>query len=149
MPYDVVVHILDDEEPVRKSLGFLVSTAEYAVRLHDKPSSFLKGGPYSPGHCLITDLQMPEMDGVALLKQMRQAGTMMPSVVLTGHGDVRMAVAAMKEGASDFIEKPFSDEVLLEAIRRLVEHVSAEPRREFRRLFVLSYAAMAGCSSAA
>ncbi len=121
MSSDVVVHVVDDEEPVRKSLAFLISTAGYAVRLHSSAIAFLNGAPYPHGHCLVADLQMPDMDGVALLKRLREIGHALPSIVLTGHGDVRMAVAAMKEGAIDFIEKPFEDTLLLDAIEHMVD----------------------------
>lgn len=119
MSNDIVVHILDDEESVRKSLAFLISTFGYPVRIHGTAAEFLAGRPYPLGHCLITDLQMPEMDGLQLLQQLRKDQTLLPTIVLTGHGDVSMAVAAMKEGAVDFIEKPFEDTLLKDAIEAL------------------------------
>ena len=120
MPNDVVIHIVDDELAVRQSLAFLVSAAGYAVRVHDSAMAFLEGCPYPLGHCLITDLRMPGLDGIALLQRMKACGPPLPTIVITGHGDVPMAVAAMKEGAHDFIEKPFEDAVLMEAIERVV-----------------------------
>lgn len=125
MPNDVVIHIVDDELAVRQSLAFLVSAAGYAVRVHDSGMAFLEGCPYPLGHCLITDLRMPGLDGIALLQRMKACGPPMPTIVITGHGDVPMAVAAMKEGAHDFIEKPFEDVVLLEAIERVVNQASS------------------------
>jgi two-component system response regulator FixJ len=125
MPNDVVIHIVDDELAVRQSLAFLVSAAGYAVRVHEAPMAFLEGCPYPLGHCLITDLRMPGLDGIALLQRMKDCGPPMPTIVITGHGDVPMAVAAMKEGAHDFIEKPFEDSVLIEAIERVVEQSSS------------------------
>jgi two-component system response regulator FixJ len=124
MTNDVVIHIVDDEITVRQSLAFLVSTAGYAVRVHDAAAAFLEGCPYPLGHCLITDLRMPGLDGIDLLQRMKAAGPALPTIVITGHGDVPMAVAAMKEGALDFIEKPFEDAVLLEAIERIVGEAS-------------------------
>jgi two-component system response regulator FixJ len=115
---DTVVHIVDDEEPVRKSLAFLLSSAGFAVRIHESASAFLAVAPNITNGCLITDLRMPDMDGVELLRRLRDAGAMLPAIVVTGHGDVQMAVEAMKIGAIDFIEKPFSDEVLIESIGR-------------------------------
>jgi Response regulator len=120
MPSNPVVHVVDDEPAVRQSLAFLVSASGYAVRVHDSATSFLQSCPYPQGHCLVTDLRMPDMDGVTLLRRMRQLNATMPSIVVTGHGDVPMAVAAMKEGALDFIEKPFEEAVLLEALERAV-----------------------------
>ena len=115
---DTVVHIVDDEEAVRNSLAFLLSTAGFAVRVHESATDFLAiAGDISNG-CLITDLRMPDMDGVELLRRLRAADAMLPAFVITGHGDVQMAVEAKKNGAIDFIEKPFGDDVLIESISR-------------------------------
>ncbi len=111
---DTVVHIVDDEEVVRNSLAFLLSTAGFAVRVHESATHFLAMAPQIHNGCLITDLRMPDMDGVELLRRLRSADAMLPAIVITGHGDVQMAVEAMKSGAIDFIEKPFSDDVLIE-----------------------------------
>lgn len=115
---DYTVHIVDDEEPVRKSLAFLLTTIGFTVRLHESGKSFLALTPTNGRVCLVTDLRMPDMNGVELLERLREKGAMVPSIVISGHGDVPMAVAAMKAGAVDFIEKPFEDDVLVEAIRR-------------------------------
>lgn len=115
---DTVVHIVDDEEAVRNSLAFLLSVAGFAVRVHETATEFLAIAPKIVNGCLITDLRMPDMDGVELLRRLRRADAMLPAIVITGHGDVQMAVEAMKNGAIDFIEKPFSDEVLIESIGR-------------------------------
>lgn len=120
---DYVVHIVDDEEPVRKSLAFLLSMAGFAVRVHDSATSFLACAPGLSKGCLVTDLRMPDMSGVELLERLAAAKALMPAIVITGHGDVPMAVAAMKAGALDFIEKPFEDEVLIDAIRRAAERI--------------------------
>ncbi|MDN2567574.1 response regulator FixJ [Aquibium sp. A9E412] len=123
MSADVVVHIVDDEEPVRKSLAFLLSMTGYAARAHESATAFLKVAPQLERACLVTDLRMPDMSGVELLHRLREAGAMLPTIVITGHGDVPMAVEAMKAGALDFIEKPFEDEVLLEAVRHAAEEL--------------------------
>lgn len=116
---DYVVHIVDDEEPVRKSLAFLLTAAGFTVRVHDSAGSFLAAAPSVGGKaCLITDLKMPDMSGVELLEKLNEMGALVPAIVITGHGDVPMAVAAMKAGAIDFIEKPFEDEVLINSVRR-------------------------------
>jgi two-component system response regulator FixJ len=122
-PGDYVVHIVDDEEPVRKSLAFLLTMAGFTVRVHDSATSFLAVAPTLSKGCLVTDLTMPDLSGVDLLNRLRELGALMPAIVITGHGDVPMAVAAMKAGALDFIEKPFEDEILIEAIKRAAERI--------------------------
>ena len=125
---DTVVHIVDDEEAVRNSLAFLLQTSGFAVRVHESATDFLKVAPTVANGCLITDLRMPDMDGVELLRRLRAAGALLPAIVITGHGDVQMAVEAMKNGALDFIEKPFADDVLIESIARAVSR-AAEQRQ--------------------
>jgi two-component system response regulator FixJ len=124
---DYVVHIVDDEEPVRKSLAFLLTMAGFTVRVHESATSFLAAAPGMNRGCLVTDLRMPDMSGVDLLTRLGAANAMMPAIVVTGHGDVPMAVAAMKAGALDFIEKPFEDAILIDAIQRAAERISGTP----------------------
>jgi two-component system response regulator FixJ len=124
---DYIVHIVDDEEPVRKSLAFLMTMSGFAVRMHESATNFLAAAAGIRDGVLVTDLRMPDMTGVELLQALSLAGTTLPSIVITGHGDVPMAVEAMKAGAIDFIEKPFEDEVLIEAIRRAAEQLSEKP----------------------
>ena len=127
---DIVVHIVDDEEAVRNSLAFLLTTSGYAARTHASASEFLGIASSIRNGCLITDLRMPDMNGVELLRRLREADAMLPAIVITGHGDVQMAVEAMKNGALDFIEKPFSDAVLLESIKRVVGLAATKVRSE-------------------
>lgn len=116
---DYTVHIVDDEEPVRKSLAFLLTATGFTVRVHDRAASFLAVAPSVIGKaCLVTDLKMPDMSGVELLEKLNEMRALVPAVVITGHGDVPMAVAAMKAGAVDFIEKPFEDEILISSVKR-------------------------------
>ena len=115
---DYTVHIVDDEEAVRKSLAFLLTMSGFTVRVHDSATAFLAAAPSIRNGCLITDLRMPDLSGVELLRRLSEIGAAMPSIVITGHGDVPMAVDAMKAGALDFIEKPFEEDVLIEAIKR-------------------------------
>jgi len=122
-----VVHIVDDEEPVRKSLAFLLTMTGFTVRAHESAASFLAAAKMIGKACLVTDLRMPDMSGVELLERLKDAGDLIPAVVITGHADVPMAVAAMKAGAVDFIEKPFEDEVLLEAIKRAASQLEEGP----------------------
>ncbi|MEC9247192.1 response regulator FixJ [Nitratireductor rhodophyticola] len=128
MPEDVVIHIVDDEEPVRKSLAFLLTMSGHAARVHSSATEFLKSAPGLRNACLITDLRMPDMSGVELLQRLGQDGNMLPTIVITGHGDVPMAVEAMKAGALDFIEKPFSDDVLMEAVSRAIQQLETRPQ---------------------
>ncbi|GIL01313.1 MAG: DNA-binding response regulator [Alphaproteobacteria bacterium] len=144
MRNEIVIHVVDDEEAVRKSLAFLLTTAGHAVRVHASATDFLAIAPGLHDACLITDLRMPDMSGVELLRRLRAAGAKVPAIVITGHGDVPMAVEAMKAGALDFIEKPFEDEVLLAAIanacRRAgrAEAVAADAAAVRARLAVLT-----------
>lgn len=121
---DTVIHIVDDEEAVRNSLAFLLSGAGFAVRVHESATQFLAIAPEISNGCLITDLRMPDMDGVELLRRLNAADAMLPAIVITGHGDVQMAVEAMKNGAIDFIEKPFSDDVLIDSITRAADRAA-------------------------
>jgi two-component system response regulator FixJ len=121
---DYTVHIVDDEEPVRKSLAFLLTVSGFTVRLHESATAFLATAPAIRNGCLITDLRMPDMSGVELLLKLRHLPTRIPAIVITGHGDVPMAVEAMKAGALDFIEKPFEDETLIQAIKRAAEEIA-------------------------
>lgn len=130
MSAEFVVHIVDDEEAVRKSLAFLLSMSGFAARAHESATAFLAVAPSLSNCCLVTDLRMPDMSGVDLLKRLREQNTMLPAIVISGHGDVPMAVEAMKAGAMDFIEKPFEDEVLLEAIRRAESELEARAARD-------------------
>lgn len=121
---DYTVHIVDDEEAVRKSLAFLLTMAGFTVRVHDSATAFLAAAPSIRKGCLITDLRMPDLNGVELLRRLRDIDAALPSIVITGHGDVPMAVDAMKAGALDFIEKPFEEDVLIEAIERAAEQLA-------------------------
>lgn len=122
-----VVHIVDDEEPVRKSLAFLLTMTGFTVRVHGSASSFLAAAKTIGKACLVTDLRMPDMSGVELLEKLKETGASIPTVIITGHGDVPMAVAAMKAGAVDFIEKPFEDQALVEAIQRAASQLEESP----------------------
>lgn len=117
MPSSQVVHVIDDDSAVRQSLAFLLSTAGYAVRVHESAIAFLAGLPAMQDGCVVTDIRMPGMDGLELQRQLQARKASLPVIVMTGHGDVALAVQAMKAGAVDFIEKPFDDDVLLAAIR--------------------------------
>ena len=136
MPANRVVHVIDDDAAVRQSLAFLLSTAGLAVRVHASAVDFLKVLPEIQGGCIVTDIRMPEMDGLELQRRLRELKAGLPVIVMTGHGDVPLAVEAMKAGAIDFIEKPFDDEVLLSAIRSALSRHAKDSEREARLAMV-------------
>jgi two-component system response regulator FixJ len=119
-----IVHVVDDEETVRKSIAFLLSVSGFPVRMHESATAFLGTAPTIRDGCLVTDLRMADMSGVELLQRLRGMAIKIPTIVITGHGDVPMAVEAMKAGAVDFIEKPFEDTVLISAVQRAAQELS-------------------------
>lgn len=128
---DFTVHIVDDEEAVRKSLAFMLTMSGLGVRVHETATAFAAIAANLRQAVLVTDLRMPDMSGVELIQRIGADGSSIPSIVITGHGDVPMAVEAMKAGAVDFIEKPFDDATIIEAIRRAADHLdTAAPDSE-------------------
>lgn len=125
-PEDCLVHVVDDDAGLRRSLRFLLDSVGWSVRLYASAEEFLDlAAPPSQPSCLLLDIRMPAMSGLELQQVLRARGVHLPILFMTGHADVSMAVQAMKSGASDFIEKPFKDQVLLDtvasAIRRSAE----------------------------
>jgi two-component system response regulator FixJ len=121
MADSAVVHLIDDDEDVRKALAFLLGTAGLAVCVYESADQFLgKASKVSHG-CVLTDVRMPGTDGLTLQKKLKELRPDLPVVVMTGHGDIPLAVEAMKVGAVDFIEKPFNDDHILSAIRLALE----------------------------
>jgi two-component system response regulator FixJ len=116
-----VVHIVDDDDGVRQSLAFLLSSAGIAVRVYDSASAFLDGFDEVQSGCLVTDMRMPEMTGIELLHRLKERAPCLPAIVITGHGDVPLAVEAMKAGAVDFIEKPFDEEAIISAVQAALQ----------------------------
>jgi two-component system response regulator FixJ len=116
MSEKAVVHIIDDDEAVRESLGFLLETSGFNVRTYDSALAFLDRVPAVEPGCIVTDVRMPEMSGLDLVKRLAELGVEIPVIVITGHGDVPLAVEAMKAGVIDFIEKPFDDQAILSAL---------------------------------
>jgi two-component system, LuxR family, response regulator FixJ len=129
MADDFVVHIVDDDEAVRRSLAFLLGTAGIPIRLYDSALAFVAVLPQVRGGCLITDVRMPDMTGLELLGVLHAKSVNLPAIVITGHGDIPLAVEAMKAGAIDFIEKPFEGEAILRAVR-LAEQRAAQVDRQ-------------------
>lgn len=127
MPASAVVHLIDDDEEVRRSLAFLLGTAGVAVKVYESANRFLEKFQISQDDCIICDVRMPGIDGLQLLHLLRQKSVKTPVIIMTGHADIALAVEAMKAGAVDFIEKPFADEVLLQAIEVAFDRQKKSP----------------------
>ena len=124
-----VVHVVDDDADVRQSLAFLLNSAGHAVRVHESADAFVDALPDLEAGCVVTDLRMPGLDGLDLLRQLKSSRPALPVILMTGHGDVPLAVEAMKAGAVDFIEKPFDDGAMLNAIKLALERNGDEAHR--------------------
>ena len=117
MQPEPIVYVIDDDDAVRQSLEFLLKTAGISARGFDSARAFLEVLPAIKSGCIITDVRMPEITGIDLLRRLKESGVDIPVIVITGHGDISLAVEAMKIGAVDFLEKPFDDDLLLAAVR--------------------------------
>ena len=129
---DRIVHLVDDDEAVRRSAGFMLKTSGYKVSAYPSGVELLKEGKDLPQGCILLDVRMPEMDGLQVQEALKERGIGHPVIVMTGHGDVTVAVQAMKAGAVDFIEKPFEKAVLLSAIEEgfsRIEHAGRSHAR--------------------
>jgi two-component system response regulator FixJ len=134
MPSDKgIVHVIDDDEALRESLAFLLRTARIEVRTYASAAAFLDVLPEAGGSCIITDVRMPGMSGIDLLRRLQELKIGVPVIVITGHGDVPVAVEAMKIGAMDFLEKPFDDEVLLASVRSALNRQDGDSKRHAER----------------
>lgn len=119
------VYVIDDDEAMRDSLNFLLDSSGFDVTLFENAQAFLDRLPTLAFGCVVSDVRMPGIDGIELLKRMKATGSSFPILVMTGHGDVPLAVEAMKLGAVDFLEKPFEDERLVAMIETAIRQ--AEP----------------------
>ena len=125
MTTENVIHVVDDDPAVRNSLRFLLRTAGYeAATYASGPEILSQANELQPG-CIVTDVRMPEMNGLELVRQLKARGVAYPVIVMTGHADVPLAVEAMRAGVVDFIEKPFDDEALLSSIRSALAQTTA------------------------
>ena len=111
-----VVHLIDDDASVRRSVSFMLKTSGYRVHSYESGDDLLDAARHLPEGCILLDIRMPGMDGLETQEVLRQAGVSLPVIIMTGHGDISLAVRAMKAGAVDFIEKPFDTDVLLSAL---------------------------------
>jgi two-component system response regulator FixJ len=128
-----VVHVIDDDEGLRESLLFLLRTAGIEVQGHASATDFLEVLSTASLGCIVSDVRMPGMTGIELLRRLKELKIAVPVIVVTGHGDVPLAVEAMKFGAVDFLEKPFDDEVLLASVRAALQQRAGETKRQTER----------------
>jgi len=134
MPAKPLISIIDDDESVRKSLAFRLRAAGFRVAAYESALAFLDAPPDIGEGCVVTDIRMPQMDGMELLRRIKSSGPNLQVIVMTGHGDISLAVEAMKLGAADFIEKPFEDEKLLTMINAALNNAEASSRRDGKAL---------------
>ncbi len=133
MAAEAIVHVIDDDEAVRQSIEFLLRTSGVTARTYDSASAFLNALPTIDTGCIITDVRMPGISGIDLLRRLGEMRIKMPVIVVTGHGDVPLAVEAMKNGAVDFLEKPFDDELLLASVRSALNRSQENATRDAER----------------
>jgi two-component system response regulator FixJ len=133
MAFDSTVHVIDDDEALRDSLTFLLHTARLDVQSYPSAAAFLEALPQANLSCVITDVRMPGMSGIDLLRRLRERKISVPVIVITGHGDIPLAVEAMRIGAIDFLEKPFDDEVLIASVRVALKQREGEVKRHGER----------------
>jgi two-component system response regulator FixJ len=140
MAREPIVHIIDDDDAAHDSLAFLLQAWRFQVKSYGSASAFLDNLQIEQGDCLITDLRMPEIDGLGLLHRIASRQISIPVIVITGHGDVPLAIEAMRAGAVNFIEKPFDDETLLRAVQSALGDQSPEAKQSEtkKRLLTLS-----------
>lgn len=124
------VYVIDDDEAMRDSLNFLLDAAGYEVTLFDSAVKFLDHLPGLQFGCVVSDVRMPGLDGIELLKRLKAGHSTFPIVIMTGHGDVPLAVEAMKLGAVDFLEKPFEDDRLVGMIEMAIQQAEPAARSE-------------------
>ncbi len=127
-----VIHLVDDDEAVRHSASFLLRNAGFRVKTYADGVAFLDVVDEAEPGCILLDVQMPRMDGLEVQEQLKARGIMMPVIVLTGHGDVAVAVRAMKAGAADFVEKPYAKETLLNALTQAFGRLEQQRREGIR-----------------
>jgi two-component system, LuxR family, response regulator FixJ len=129
-----VIHVVEDDAAMRDSLVEMLEDGGFTVRAYTRAEELLsRGAAIEPG-CIVSDVRMPGMDGLTLLRRLRASGSTIPLMLITGHGDVSMAVASMKAGAVDFLEKPFEAEALLTALGAALSHSPRPDKVEDREL---------------
>jgi FixJ family two-component response regulator len=122
MKIEPIVHVIDDEADVRQALALLLRSVGLRSALYGSGQEFLAASPMPTGPgCLVVDVRLPGMSGLELQERLARAGCTLPVIVMSGHGDIPMAVRAMRAGALDFIEKPFHDQALLDRVHEAIE----------------------------
>ena len=124
------VYVIDDDEAMRDSLDFLLGSANFDVTLFESANRFLEALSSTDFGCVVSDIRMPGIDGIELLKRLKASRSAFPVLIMTGHGDVPLAVEAMKLGASDFLEKPFEDDRLIGMIDAALKQAESGARSE-------------------
>lgn len=139
MPSDTdIVHVVDDDEAMRDSMAFLLRAENFQVQTYADAADFLTALPQIKVGCVVTDVRMPGMSGIELLQRLRELKVSLPVIVVSGHGDVPLAVEAMKTGALDFIEKPFDDDVFLRAVRMALSAHAVDSQRQAQKAAINS-----------
>jgi len=126
------IHLVDDDEAIRRSVSFMLRTSGHLVKTYASGVEFLGVAREAVPGCILLDVRMPDMDGLEVQQALKERGVPMPVIVMTGHGDVSLAVQAMKAGAVDFIEKPFEKAVLMSAIEEGFARIDRAGRRHAR-----------------
>jgi two-component system, LuxR family, response regulator FixJ len=120
MPNEPVVHVVDDDAAIRDSLAFLLDTANLVSRTYESAAALLAHAANLEPGCILTDVRMPDMNGLEMVRRLAEIGVCQPVIVMTGHADVPLAIEAVRAGVKDFIEKPFDDDALLASIRAAI-----------------------------
>ena len=125
-----LIHLVDDDEAIRHSASFMLRHSGFRVKTYVDGVAFLEQVEDAEKGCILLDVQMPRMDGLQVQEALNERGVAMPVIVLTGHGDVAVAVRAMKAGAVDFVEKPYAKQTLVDALTRAFERLEARRKEE-------------------
>lgn len=128
-----VVHLVDDDASVRRSVGFMLKTSGHQVQSYESGAKLLKNSSQLEQGCILLDIRMPGMDGLEVQQALQESGVSLPVIIMTGHGDVSLAVKAMKAGAVDFIEKPFAKETLLSSLEEGFRRISRKEATQDRK----------------
>lgn len=138
MPNEPVIHVVDDDAAIRDSLAFLLDTANLASRTYESAAALLAHAASLEPGCIVTDVRMPDMSGLEMVRRLAELGVHHPVIVMTGHADVPLAIEAVRAGVKDFIEKPFDDDALLASIRLAVSERAQAAENSAQRAEVRS-----------
>lgn len=130
MANEPIVHVVDDDPAIRDSLAFLLDTADLVSRTYESAAALLAHADTLAPGCIVTDVRMPDMNGLEMVRRLSEMGVRHPVIVMTGHADVPLAIEAVRAGVKDFIEKPFDDEALLSSIRSALADQAGTAERE-------------------